>query len=521
LLALLAALTLPSGVAAQPRRAVIAVGANHGAAGEEPLLYAEQDAQRFADLFTEIGGADPALVAVVRGGSAQDVRDAIERIATALGAAPGSDIELLFYYAGHGDQQALHLGHEQLSVESIRAVLESAPSPLRVMIVDSCQGSGASRSLGVIPGESFQIQVAPPSPKGTVLVTSASPGEPAQESDQLRGAVFSHYLFSGLRGPADVDTDGQITLQEAYDFAYARTLLRTAGDQGSLQHPGFDLDLSGTGNVILTHLQSSSASLTFDADPQAHYVIFRMPALTPMAEVPANPDQATRLALPAGRYLVQARGGTDAGIQEIHLPWGGNVAVEREAFHRTASETLTRRGGPRPPAHVQLSLGYRGTPWGSTTGGRGHGGTLSIVRAQRRIGLGISLSASHAPMDLQHHTGRELRVGLCPQLRVLLDRSPWAFRLGVGVLVEPSWQWLTHRGAARLDPVGLESSEQHSALALGGLGHAGVSLFLHRALFLDAELGGGARIVRMHDDLGRNLDVQPQLHLTVGLGLAL
>ena len=52
--------------------------------------------------------------------------------------------------------------------------------------------------------------------EGDVYITSTGPNEPAQEWEALGGGLFTHHLLSGLRGAADRDTDGRVTLFEAY-----------------------------------------------------------------------------------------------------------------------------------------------------------------------------------------------------------------------------------------------------------------------------------------------------------------
>jgi hypothetical protein len=81
-----------------------------------------------------------------------------------------------------------------------------------------------------------------------------------QESEELAGAVFTHFLVSGLRGGADVDGDGRVTLSELYTYAYRKTLMRT-GTGVALQHPAMTLDTSGTGEIVLTRPSTASAFL--------------------------------------------------------------------------------------------------------------------------------------------------------------------------------------------------------------------------------------------------------------------
>ena len=57
---------------------------------------------------------------------------------------------------------------------------------------------------------------------------AASAGsELAQESDQLGGSVFTHFLQLGLWGLADRNDDGNVSLNEVFDYASERTVATT------------------------------------------------------------------------------------------------------------------------------------------------------------------------------------------------------------------------------------------------------------------------------------------------------
>ena len=97
--------------------------------------------------------------------------------------------------------------------------------------------------------------------QGYAFLTSSSADEAAQESDAIGASFFTHYLVSGMRGAADVSGEGKITLSEAYQFAFHETLARTTTTQGGAQHPAYDINLSGTGDIVMTDVRQTSASV--------------------------------------------------------------------------------------------------------------------------------------------------------------------------------------------------------------------------------------------------------------------
>ena len=61
------------------------------------------------------------------------------------------------------------------------------------------------------------------------------PGQPvagleeAHESELLRSSFFTHHWIAGLRGAADRDADGLVTLGEAFDYAKGLTVRDSHG----------------------------------------------------------------------------------------------------------------------------------------------------------------------------------------------------------------------------------------------------------------------------------------------------
>src|SRR5262249_26956603 len=139
--------------------------------------------------------------------------------------------------------------------------------------------------------------------------TATSESESAQESDALQGSFFTHYLVSGLLGAADGDGDGNVTLGEAYQYAYDNTLRATSRTLAGTQHPTFHYELGGQGEVVLTSQARATpdrAAIRFP--PDKSYLLIRNGEDGPVvAEVGAH-DRRRRLSVKPGRYFVRGRG---------------------------------------------------------------------------------------------------------------------------------------------------------------------------------------------------------------------
>ena len=109
--------------------------------------------------------------------------------------------------------------------------------------------------------------------RGHAFLTSSAETESAQESDRIRASYFTHYLISGFRGAADLSGDGRVTLNEAYQFAFSETLGRTVDTSGGAQHPSYDINLSGTGDVVMTDVRQTTATLVLGEDLDGRFFV--------------------------------------------------------------------------------------------------------------------------------------------------------------------------------------------------------------------------------------------------------
>ena len=105
-----------------------------------------------------------------------------------------------------------------------------------LVIADACHAGGFSfmkqgtTTKALAPAvERFLREIQESSGIATIL--SSKPGESSWDLDKFRNSVFTHYLLEGLRGKADRDRNGVVTLEEAYQYAYKRTKAETSGAQ--------------------------------------------------------------------------------------------------------------------------------------------------------------------------------------------------------------------------------------------------------------------------------------------------
>lgn len=54
--------------------------------------------------------------------------------------------------------------------------------------------------------------------KGRIILSASGANELAKEDDQLKHGIFTYYLLKGLKGDADSDKDGFVTIDEIYSY---------------------------------------------------------------------------------------------------------------------------------------------------------------------------------------------------------------------------------------------------------------------------------------------------------------
>ncbi|MGQ0503790.1 MAG: caspase family protein [Myxococcaceae bacterium] len=329
---------------ASPRYALI-VGSNQGAPRRPTLWYAERDATRVAHALTELGDFSPANVVVLRGPTPDEVRRTLQLLES---RATAQKALLFFYFSGHANATGLELGTQQLDFTELRRAIGNSRADVKVAIVDSCDSGALTQVKGGKPVASLNFPLpGDDNVQGTAFVASTSLGELAQESAALEGSFFTHYLEVGMRGAADADGDGRVTLNEAFRYTSTRTVSGTLQTEAGPQHPTYEMKMSGRGDVVLTDTRRAEAHLQLPPAPGALFVLRGPRGLT--AEVVGAPTPLV-LALPVGGYRIERRTSGSRQVAELQLSAG-----ELQSLPESIS-TPYERGRTKGGATEQLEL---------------------------------------------------------------------------------------------------------------------------------------------------------------------
>jgi hypothetical protein len=149
---------------------------------------------------------------------------------------------LLIYFSGHGllDKTGhLYLAVKDTEINLLRATaiaasyvsdeIDESYSKRKVVMLDCCHSGAFSRGKKGKTGETVGTGMAfKGDGYGRVILTATDAIQYAFEGNTAIGkthySLFTHYLIEGLEtGLADLDNDGHITIDELYDYVFAKT----------------------------------------------------------------------------------------------------------------------------------------------------------------------------------------------------------------------------------------------------------------------------------------------------------
>ncbi len=413
----LALLSAP--VSAAPSRALV-IGSNEGLASEPVLEYAEQDARRMGQVIGDVAGLPRTQIQVLTGRPLGELRAALRSLSSQ------SSEEIWLFVSGHADDRGLHVRGEIWPWRELRSALEKLPAKRRLGFIDACKSGAVLTAKGISFESQIRVKVEP-SVRGLALLTSSGSNELSYESRQLGGSPFAHFLASGLRGAADQNLDGAVTLGEVYSYLYARTVAASLSGQQGPQHPTQAGWYLGQGEWTLTRTGRGTAALKLRDARLGQCFVLDTAETSVIAELRASDPAPVQLA--PKRYLVKCFTGKEAFAATVDLNPGA-TNVESLAFSSMSPEAVLARGPGLVQKHrVALGLGVSARPEDVEALG-----TLAWIHDFGPFAYEVQFGVTH--------TGR-----VSPKL-ALYGNLPWWTVLGTRLDAGLSLAYATHRDDA-------------------------------------------------------------------------
>ncbi|MBI9109251.1 MAG: caspase family protein [Spirochaetales bacterium] len=326
------------------RRYALYVGSNYGGRDRVTLSYAVTDARAISEVMQQLGGVMPLDGIILTDPSPALVDDTVRAIRRQIEAdSGGKRSEFFFYYSGHSDEKGLLLGEHIYRYEDLKKAIDSVEADVNIAILDSCSSGAFTRMKGGVRRSPFLSDTSVKA-SGHAFLTSSSEDEAAQESDDLGASFFTHYLVTALRGAADSALDGTVSLNEAYSYASSETLARTEDTMAGPQHPSYDIQLAGTGDLILTDLRAVSEQVMFEEGLRGR-IFVRDGAGRLIVELKKVEGTALAVSIGPGRYSMILDDGDQLLSADLMLTGGSKILIVRDEFYPVPKSSTTSRGG--------------------------------------------------------------------------------------------------------------------------------------------------------------------------------
>ncbi len=326
------------------RRFGFFIGENDGGHDLEPLRYAVRDAESVSRLFMEMGGIKQQDNIFLVEPSLEEIQGKLKTLKTKLGSLRSkySRLELIFYYSGHSDEEGLLVSKDKFSYKDLKDAIRDMPVDMRIVILDSCSSGALTKLKGGTRQQAFLMDNSIKM-EGYAIMTSSSSDEASQESDSLKGSYFTYALISGLRGAADTGGNKTVTLNQAYQYAYRETLAKTEKTLGGAQHPSYDIRMNGSGDVVLTDLRRTTASLKLAPDISGRLNI-RDDSGILVAEINKVEGSTVELGMEPGPYKINVEIGRKDYQGEITINENESAVFSKDLLAEVSTEKTTMRG---------------------------------------------------------------------------------------------------------------------------------------------------------------------------------
>jgi tetratricopeptide (TPR) repeat protein len=237
------------------RWAVVVGISRYADPGITPLRFADRDAQAFYDFLVSdqagAGGFDPANVRLLLNEEATFL--ALRNALFTFLKSSTEDDQVILYFAGHGapdpqrrddlfllahDTRADDISGTGFPMYEMQNAVQRILARDILVITDACHGGGVAQPFAMrnletnLINEIFLNQLNA-STGGIVTFTGSMANQTSAEDERWGGGhgVFTYYMLEALRGAADEDGDGIVTLLEMMEWTKDRVRRETQNAQ--------------------------------------------------------------------------------------------------------------------------------------------------------------------------------------------------------------------------------------------------------------------------------------------------
>ena len=215
-----------------------------GLSKESDVEYAKNDAKIFKKYVNKTFGVPEKNITLLTDATTGEINQAIAKLNT-ISSIIGDNIEIIFYYAGHGlpdeitkepyiipvDVSSSNLQYA-ISLKEIYEKLTEYPVKKVSVFLDACF-SGGARNQGLLATRGVRIKPKANYLSGNIVVFSSSTSEESSNSlDNKNHGIFTYYLLKKIQ-----ETNGNITYKDLSDYVIDKVKLESVILNNKLQTP--------------------------------------------------------------------------------------------------------------------------------------------------------------------------------------------------------------------------------------------------------------------------------------------
>ncbi|MBU6172625.1 MAG: caspase family protein [Planctomycetes bacterium] len=223
---------------AKPRQWALLIAAEDYAKAPK-LQFTVNDVRRLRETLTKRGGMlESHILSLTDDGEKladRPVKASIEAMLPAFLKKPGPQDSVVVYFSGHGfrdkdgklylaplDIDPANAAATGVPIEWFRGLLDECPAAFKLLILDACHAGSEKGEDGPPSASAKDIGDSFKGAKGVVTIASSTAEEKSRIWEFKQQSLFSYWLNEGLKGHSDVNGDGEVNVDELYDYVYSR-----------------------------------------------------------------------------------------------------------------------------------------------------------------------------------------------------------------------------------------------------------------------------------------------------------
>jgi len=255
-------------------RWAVVIGTGRYESPEIPRLrYTVPDAEALYEVLIGPGGfkKEHVLLITDRTEKKPTLRNLKWSLGTFLARSAKKDDTVVIFFAGHGAPEVDQRGVERdgfakylvpsdaepddlyssgLPMDELNTIFARIEAERVVVFLDACySGAAGGRTFASKKTRSAHVDdlflERLTQSKGRAIVTASRATEVSIELPELGHGIFTYYLVQGLKGAADLNRDGIVSLQELYEYV-EREVAQKSRSVGGNQHPVMKGELEGS-----------------------------------------------------------------------------------------------------------------------------------------------------------------------------------------------------------------------------------------------------------------------------------